>query len=211
MLAGRERARDRSLGVRSTVAFLGALTVGWVLRSPMALVAGPAVALGLLRAYDLRLARSAGRRQRAIERQVPEMVELLVATSDAGLAPRQAFARARSMLGAPLGTELDRVVRAVELGEPWRNALEDLVRRSDVPSLRRVTAALARSGRLGTSLDVTLRTLAEDLRDERRAHAEDAARRAPVKMLFPLVFLILPAFLLLTVGPVLLATLRSLH
>ena len=160
---------------------------------------------------DVRLARSARRRQRRIERQVPEMVEVLVATSDAGLAPAQAFQRAQGLLRPPLSVELDRVVRAVELGEPWRVALEGLVARTEVPSLRRVASALARSGRLGTSLDVTLRTLADDLRHERRALAEDAARRAPVKMLFPLVFLILPAFLLLTVGPVLLATLRSLR
>ena len=53
--------------------------------------------------------------------------------------------------------------------------------------------------------------MAEDLRADRRARAEEAARRAPVKMLFPLVFLVLPAFLLLTVGPVVLATVRSLR
>jgi tight adherence protein C len=97
------------------------------------------------------------------------------------------------------------------LGVPWRVALADVVARTDVPSLRRLAASLNRSQRLGTSLVVTLRALAEDLRAERTARAEDTARRAPVKMLFPLVFLILPAFLLLTVGPVLLATLRSLH
>ena len=81
----------------------------------------------------------------------------------------------------------------------------------DVAPLRRLAVSLGRSQRLGTSVGSTLRSVAEDLRADRRARAEEAARRAPVKMLFPLVFLILPAFLLLTVGPVVLATVRSLH
>ena len=76
---------------------------------------------------------------------------------------------------------------------------------------RAADGSKAPNKRLGTSLGSTLRSVAEDLRGERRARAEELARRAPIKMLFPLVFLILPAFLLLTVGPVLVATLRSLH
>jgi tight adherence protein C len=74
-----------------------------------------------------------------------------------------------------------------------------------------LASALGRAHRLGTSPRAALRGIATELRAERRARAEELARRAPVKMLFPLVLLILPAFLLLTVGPVLLATIRSLH
>jgi tight adherence protein C len=70
---------------------------------------------------------------------------------------------------------------------------------------------MERSHRVGASVRGSLKALVDDLRAERRARAEERARRAPVKMLFPLVFLILPAFLLLTVGPVLLSTVRSLH
>jgi tight adherence protein C len=71
--------------------------------------------------------------------------------------------------------------------------------------------ALTRAHRLGGSVHGSLRTIVAELRNDRRVRAEESARRAPVKMLFPLVFLILPAFLLLTVGPVLLSTVRSLH
>ena len=70
--------------------------------------------------------------------------------------------------------------------------------------------ALARAQRLGGSVQGSLRTIVAQLRSERRVRAEELARRAPVKMLFPLVFMVLPAFLLLTVVPVLVATVRSL-
>src|SRR5439155_1025334 len=102
----------------------------------------------------------------------------------------------------PLGEELRRAVSEVQFGLPWQQALERMVVRSEVPSLRALVAALSRSQQLGTVLGSTLRRVAENLRREQRARAEEAARKAPIKMLFALVFLILPAFLLLTVGPV---------
>src|SRR5207249_5601412 len=145
------------------------------------------------------LARRAKHRQEAIGAQVPDLVELLVATTEAGLSPSLAFRRSTEALSGPLGSELYETVRTVELGTPWRQALQSMVDRTEVPSLRRLVSALSRSHRLGTSLGSTLRSVAEDLRGERRARAEELARRAPIKMLFPLVLLILPAFLLLTV------------
>jgi tight adherence protein C len=70
---------------------------------------------------------------------------------------------------------------------------------------------MVRTERLGSSLADALRELADEVRDERRQNAAERARKAPVKMLFPLVFMILPAFLLLTVVPVLISTLRSIR
>jgi len=142
---------------------------------------------------------------------VPDLAELLVATTGAGLNPSLAFRRSAEVLEGPLGDELRIAVRGLELGVPWVVVLEELAVRTDDSSLQRVIRAIGRSQRLGTPVASALHSLAEDLRKERQARAEELARRAPVKMLFPLVFLILPAFLLLTVGPVLLATLRSLH
>jgi tight adherence protein C len=173
------------------------------LLAPLGLVLGH-------RVPDIAIARRAGRRQSRMARQVVDLVELLSATTEAGLGPSEALRRSAAALSGPLGDELHAVVGRIELGEPWRSAFSDLVRRTEIPSLRRLSVALGRSQRLGTSLRTALRSVAQDLRDERRIRAEEAARRAPVKMLFPLVLLILPAFLLLTVGPVLLATIRSL-
>jgi tight adherence protein C len=171
----------------------------------------PLIVAAAYRAPDIALARRARSRQSDIERRVPDLVELLVAITEAGLAPGMAFRRSAEVLVGALGAEVRLAVDEIDLGLPWRTAMERLVERTDVPSLRRLVSTLARSNRLGTPIRSTLRSVADDLRADRRAKAEEAARRAPVKMLFPLVFLILPAFLLLTVGPVVLATVHSLR
>ena len=189
--------------------FLAFLVFGTVV--PLAALLSPLAGLAGFLGPDFLLSRKARRRLDRIVVHVPDLVELLVATTEAGLSPVVAFRRSAGVMGPPLGHELREAVRQVDLGMPWRSALEQLVERTGDPSLRRLTVALTRSHRLGTSVALALRSLAEELRRERRSRAEELARRAPVKMLFPLVFLILPAFLLLTVGPVVLATIRSLR
>ena len=109
------------------------------------------------------------------------------------------------------GALLRLVTEATGTGGMIGGQAMDLLSEGKRLSLRRVLASLSRTQRLGASVTGALRTVADDLRGERRTLAEERARRAPVKMLFPLVFLILPAFLLLTVGPVVLATIRSLR
>jgi tight adherence protein C len=146
-----------------------------------------------------------------IEAGALELVEILLAAIEAGLPPSTAVERAAGLLHGPLGREIDRVGREIALGLDWRTALQQSAVRTQSDSLGTLSSTLARAHRLGTSPRMALRALATELRAERRARAEERARRAPVKMLFPLVLLILPAFLLLTVGPVLLSTVRSLH
>lgn len=212
VVAGRPGSVDEWQGRRMAGAAAGVLCA--VLLStltPLALAFAPVAVVAGSRAPVIVLARRARARQAGIEAHVTDLIEVLVATTEAGLNPMVAFQRSSEVLRGPLGDELARTTRQIELGTPWRSALEQLEARLSVPALRRLVVALARSHRLGTSLSATLRAVAIDLRDERRTRAEELARRAPIRMLFPLVFLILPAFLLLTVGPVVLATLRSLH
>lgn len=178
---------------------------------PPAVLAVLPVALAASRAPDFVVARLARRRRLRMSARLSELAELLVATTGAGLNLPVALRRSAEILDGPLGEEVRGAVRRLDLGTPWRMALEDLVERTGDPSMDRLVRAMARSQRLGTALASALHNVAEDLRNERQAGVEELARRAPVKMLFPLVFLILPAFLLLTVGPVLLATIRSLH
>ncbi len=191
---------------------------GAMIAVPAAALLGPALImlapLGALvgsRLPGIGLARRARRRTARVDAQVPELVELLVAATESGLPPPAAFVRSADALLAPLGDELRDAAARIQLGEPWRDTLDRVVKRTGSPGLAMLARSLQRSHRLGASARGALHALVDELRAERRARAEERARRAPVKMLFPLVFLILPAFLLLTVGPVLLSTVRSLH
>jgi tight adherence protein C len=211
-LAGHGANADAATGVEVALALsagLGTLASG--LFAPPVVLLAPVAVLATARGFELAVGRRARERQRRMAANVPELVELLVATTDAGLSPAVALRRTAPVLRDPLGAELRRAVAEVELGAPWQRAIDEMVDGTEVSSLRALASALARSQQLGSALGMTLRRLADDLRAERRTLAEEAARKAPIKMLFPLVFLILPAFLLLTVGPVVLATIKSLH
>ena len=193
------------------VATAATLLVAVLAASPGVALALPIVLFASRAVPRLSRVRQLAARRARLEAQVPELVDLMVVATEAGAGLAAAISRASALVGDPLGEELRAAVGVVALGTPWRVALERLAEGAPAPSLRRLVAAVTRSQRLGTPVAGALRSLAADLRAERRARAEEAARRAPVKMLFPLVLLILPAFLLLTVGPVLLATIRSLR
>jgi len=103
------------------------------------------------------------------------------------------------------------VVHSVDLGARWRDELRATAERLALPDLRRAVATMTRAESLGSSLSDALSELATEVREVRRSAATERARKAPVKMLFPLVFLVLPAFLLLTVVPVLVSALQSIR
>lgn len=149
-------------------------------------------------------------RSKALHTDVPQLLDLLAAGSTAGLSAEASFRQAVSCLQGPLGEDLGEVMRSVDLGVPWRDALAAHVERTGDRDLARTVAVLARTEALGVPLRDATRELAAAVRDARRAATLERARTAPVKMLFPLVFLILPAFLLLTVVPVLITTVRSI-
>ena len=151
------------------------------------------------------------RRQRAFHDEIPQFLDLLAAGSTAGLSAEVSFRQAAGSLRGPLGAELGDVMRSVDLGVPWREALGGYVTGTGDVDLARMASVLARTETLGVSLRDATRELAATVREARRASTIERARTAPVRMLFPLVFLILPAFLLLTVVPVLITTVRSIN
>ncbi|HEX7248316.1 MAG TPA: type II secretion system F family protein [Actinomycetota bacterium] len=157
-----------------------------------------------------RRSRAAKRHRAAADAEIPQLLDLLAAGSSAGLAAPLALRRAADGLTGPLADEVRVTVRAVDLGARWRDELDALTDRLDLPDLRRTVSALTRTETLGASLAQATAELAASVRQARRAATMERARTAPVKMLFPLVFLVLPAFLLLTVVPVLLTTVRSI-
>jgi tight adherence protein C len=185
---------------------LSALSAPW----PAPLLAPVLAGCGLL-LPDVLLVRLARRRIERADREVPLLLDLLAAASSAGLSGQLALRRAIESTEGPLSEELAEVIRSVDLGARWRDELRSASDRLPLPDLRRAVATMGRAESLGSSLADALSELATEVRDARRSAATERARKAPVKMLFPLVFLVLPAFLLLTVVPVLISALRSIR
>jgi tight adherence protein C len=160
---------------------------------------------------DVLLGRLARRRLERADREMPLLLDLLAAASSAGLSGQLALRRAIESTEGPLSEELSVVVNSVDLGARWRDELRGAAERLALPDLRRAVATMIRAESLGSSLSDALSELATEVREVRRSAATERARKAPVKMLFPLVFLVLPAFLLLTVVPVLVSALQSIR
>jgi tight adherence protein C len=178
--------------------------------SPLLALLGLIAAAGAFAVANLVRGRASRARTREADAEVPLFLDMLAASSSAGLAASAAIRRAAAGLRGPLAEELSAASAAVDVGGRWRDELRSIAERVRLPDLRAAVTAIVRTETLGSSLADAVRDQVTEVREARRARAEERARTAPVKMLFPLVFMILPAFLLLTVVPVLIATLRSL-
>ena len=140
------------------------------------------------------------RKQRAVLDGLPEIVDLLGVAVGTGLIVGQALEAVSRRGSGPLADELGGVLRRARLGLGLADALDELPRRVG-DEIRPLSAALAACERYGSPVGPALTRIAEELRADRRRRAEEAARRVPVKMIFPLVGCVLPAFALLTVAP----------
>jgi hypothetical protein len=200
---GRPAARDRArrLGTALTVA-------GFCLPvlPPVALPAG-------MIAWALPVLGARRRRRRyiaAIAADLPDVVDLLVLAVGAGLTVRLAVAAVARRSPGPLGAELAQAGHDADLGRRLADALDDIPERAG-EATRPLVAALIASERYGAPLGAGLERLAHEVRADRRRRAEEAARKVPVKLLFPLVSCTLPAFGLLTVAPLIASAVRSLR
>ena len=162
-----------------------------------ALVGPPALAL--LPLWWLRL-RVLGR-QKLLIRALPDAVDLIVTTVEAGLAIDAALAEVGRETDGPLGDELRLTVRETTLGRSRRDALQRLIARTEVPELKTFVQSLIQAEQTGIPIGQVLRTQAEQVRLKKRQRAEVQAQRAPVKMVVVLVTMVLPSMLLLVMGP----------
>jgi len=144
------------------------------------------------------------RNQAAVVESLPTLLDLLSLLLLSGQGLQPALRKASKACGDPLRYELDRVFRAVEMGVPRQQALAALEERIPADEMRRFIRSVLRAERFGAPLADVVGSLAVEMRRDRRARLQERAHKAPVKILFPLVFMILPSFLLLTVGGMLL-------
>jgi tight adherence protein C len=206
----------RVLGVLGGVALAGtfALPLAFMLLSDKLgtelLASAAALTMGGAVGYlvpSLALDQMIKRRRNAIERLVPNAVDVLAISLEAGLGFDNAVAFLCERASNPLIVELRRYLSDLQLGRSRRDALDALVDRGQAPALRDFAAAVIQADELGTGLVRALRTQASALRAARRIHAEELARQAPIKLLFPIVLCILPVLFIVIVGPALLMAL----
>lgn len=162
-------------------------------------VMGAAVIIGITPVYWLRL-RVAGRKK-ALLKALPDAVDLIVTSVEAGLAIDGALAEVGRETQGPLGEELRLTVRETTLGRSRRDALQRFIDRTQVAEIKTFIQSLIQAEQTGIPIGQVLRTQAAQVRLKKRQRAEAEAQRAPVKMVVVLVLLVLPSMLLMVMGP----------
>lgn len=156
------------------------------------------------------LRRRAANRLNQIDREVPELVDLLVTTVEAGVGFASALQITARRVEGPLGEELRVALSEQGLGLTINDALKNMLVRANSPALRMFVQAILQGDTLGVSIGKILRDLAVDMRKRRRQAAEERAQKAPTKIIFPLVLLILPALFIIAVWPIVYSFLHGL-
>nr|WP_240695792.1 type II secretion system F family protein [Candidatus Chloroploca sp. Khr17] len=140
-------------------------------------------------------------RKKAIQKAMPDALDLLCISVEAGLAFDLALQRVTQKWDDELSREFKRVLSDIRLGRTRREALKDLAERTGVEDVQTFTSAIIQADQLGVSMSKILRIQADQMRVKRRQRAEALAQQAPIKMLFPMVFLIFPALFVVILGP----------
>jgi tight adherence protein C len=204
-LTGSMRAEEFVIAQASAT---GLLTVGalayLLLASPaprigvMMLVLAPVIGWTLPASW---LSRKVTERQAAILKDLPDTLDLLAISVEAGMGFEGALEIVCQHFSSPLADEFSRALHEMELGLPRRDAFQNLKRRTDVPELSNFVLALLQADALGIPIGRVLKTQATEMRNKRRQWAREKAAKLPVKMLFPLVLFVFPAIMVTILGP----------
>ena len=140
-------------------------------------------------------------RVEAIRRDLPDTLDLLAISVEAGVGFEGALAVVCENFSSPLADEFARTLREMELGLPRREALQNLKKRTEVPELSNFVLTLTQADALGMPVGRVLKTAADEMRSKRRQWAREKAAKLPVKILFPLVLFIFPSIFIVLLGP----------
>jgi tight adherence protein C len=156
------------------------------------------------------LSRKGRMRREQVDRDLPELVDLLVVTVEAGVGFTGSLRIAADRLRGPLGEELRLTLQEQNMGLSTGEALRNFGERCPTPGVRTFIRSIIQGETLGVSIGQIMRNIALEMRKRRRANAEERAQKAPVKMLFPLIFLIFPAMFVVLLVPALLTFIHAL-
>ena len=152
----------------------------------------------------------ANSRMNEIDYQLPELIDLLVVTIEAGLGFVGSLQMAAGRISNPLGQEIQLTLQEQSMGLSIQEAMLNMLARCDTPSMRSFVRSIVQGETLGVSIGQIMRDLAQEMRRRRRAVAQEKAQKAPIKILFPLVLLIFPAMFVILLGPALFLFFKAL-
>lgn len=150
------------------------------------------------------------KRQKLISRQLPEVLDLLSVSVQAGLSFDGSVRRVVERMTGPLIDEFKRAYQDVQMGSPRARALQAMARRCDVDDVYLFITAVVQAEKLGTSMGRTLTNQADNMRERRKQKAKAEALKAPIKIIFPLVIFIFPAIFVIALMPPILSAMKSL-
>ena len=167
------------------------------------LIIGTAFVLGFL-LPSIWLGSKISSRQEEVTRSLPDALDLLTICIEAGLGFDAAMQKVAEKWDNELSRAFTKTVQEMQLGVMRREALRNMANGLDVPDMTSFTAAIIQADQLGVSMAKVMRIQSDTMRMKRRQRAEEKARQAPVKMMFPLVFFIFPTILIVLLGPAIL-------
>ncbi|MHC1715996.1 MAG: type II secretion system F family protein [Acidaminococcaceae bacterium] len=165
--------------------------------------------VGLLMPYLL-LEQKISERKIALQRELPDVLDLLTVSVEAGLGFDGALVKLSEKMKGPMVDEFTRMLQEIRIGVARREALRSLAARCNVQDVSLFTSALIQADQLGVSISNVLRVQSLDMREKRKQRAEEQAMKAPIKMLFPLVFFIFPTLFIVLLGPAMLQIIAML-
>jgi tight adherence protein C len=204
----------RFIGYRVLSAVSVTIVLGWLLASigwPIVLV----LLVGLVGALagwatPMVIVRSRTERRWAkVEEELPELIDLLVVTVEAGMGFSGSLNVASTRTTGPLGDELRLAMQEQTMGLSVEDSLRNMLERCETPAMRAFVRSVLQGETLGVSIGQIMRNLSEEMRKRRKAHAEEKAQRAPIKLLFPLIFMIFPAMFIVLLGPAIFSVIDS--